>query len=271
MKHLIQLTLLIQLILIPKYSVSQFVGTPYSTPFYIGLDFDGANDAVSLGNITDLNNVSQYTVEYWGRFANFSTWTTMLGKRITDSERVVHVQFGGTSGQVYAFIGSSYIYTTSVIIPNQWTHIAVVYDGTLSATNRLKIYFNGILQPVINIGTIPTLTPSSNAIFSLGSEYNYTTAMSSGNTGFLHCEQTLAQLRIWNTARTQTQITNSMYNFDLSLASTGLLYYYKMDEGIPDGNNTGTTTIIDSKSANNGNLFNFSMINYTSNFITLPY
>lgn len=255
---------------------SQVVGTPYIVPKIsankIGLDFDGINDAVSLGNITSLNNVSQYTVEYWGRFANFTTWTTMISKRLNDTERVVHIQFGSPTGEIYAFISNNYITTTTNISPNVWTHIAVVYDGTLATTtDRLKIYFDGVRQPVTNTGVIPATTPTSNAIFSIGSEYNSTAAMTAGSTGIGLCDMTMTELRIWNTARTQAEIVANMNDFNIPLGSTGLMYYYKMNQGVANGNNTGITTLTDSKATANGTLFNFALTGNISNFIALPF
>ncbi|MFK6999893.1 LamG domain-containing protein [Flavobacterium oreochromis] len=268
--------LLIGFLLFNNKSNSQVVGTPYIVPNIvankIGLDFDGINDAVSLGNITALNNISQYTIEYWGRFANFVQWTTMISKRITDTERVAHIQFGSTAGEVYAFIGSNYIITTSTMPVNTWTHIAVVFDGTQAiTTERLKIYFNGVRQSVTNVGTIPTITTTSNAIFSIGSEYNSTTAMTSGSTGIGLCDMTMTELRIWNVARTAVEILTNKDNFNIPLATSGLLYYYKMNQGIANGNNTGIANLTDSKSGINGSLFNFSLTGNTSNFIALPF
>lgn len=270
------LLILTTAILLSNYSIAQVVGTPYIVPNIvanrIGLDFDGSNDAVSLGNITALNNVSQYTIEYWGRFANFVTWTTMISKRITDVERVAHIQFGSTAGEVYAFIGSNYIITTSTMPVNTWTHIAVVYDGTLATTtDRLKIFFNGVRQTVTNVGTIPTVTTSSNAIFSIGSEYNSTAAMTTGFTGIGLCDMTMAELRIWNVARSDAQVLANVGNFNMPIGTPGLLYYYKMNQGIANGNNTGITTLTESQSGANGTLFNFALTGNISNFIALPF
>lgn len=267
---------IISLLLFSTGMPAQVVGTPYIVPKIsankVGLDFDGINDAVSLGNITSLNNVSQYTIEYWGRYANFTTWTTMISKRLNDTERVAHIQFGSSSGNVYAFISSNYIVTTTTIAPNTWIHIAVVYDGTLvTTTDRLKIFFDGVRQTVTNTGTIPTVTPSSNAIFSIGSEYNSTAAMTSGSTGIGLCDMTMTELRIWNIARSDTDILNNKDNFNISTSTPGLMYYYKMNQGVANGNNTGITTLIDSKGAANGTLFNFALTGNISNFIALPF
>lgn len=50
------------------------------------------------------------------------------------------------------------------------THVAIVFDGTQTGNaNRLKMYFNGVLDPSPTfVGTIPAATTASNALFMIG-------------------------------------------------------------------------------------------------------
>lgn len=266
-------------VLSSTFSIAQVVGTPYIFPVMptsskIGLDFDGSNDIVTMGNTTSLNGLSAYTIEYWGRFANFTVWTTMLSKMSSSfsANRSAHIQFGSSSGNIYAFIGDSYNYTSTTITPNIWTHIAVVYDGAQAInSDRLKIYFNGVQQPITNAGIFPTTVPSNSGSFTLGTECNTTAAMNSTTIGIGLCDMTMTELRIWNTARTAAQILANKDILNIPLATAGLLHYYKMDHGTPNGNNTGITTLIDSKSGINGTLYNFALTGNISNFIALPF
>ena len=66
--------------------------------------------------------------------------------------------------------GTQYIYTTadSPVAINTWAHVVAVWDGTASATNRLKIYVNGVQNTSASI-TGPTSIQTS------GTGYNSNT------------------------------------------------------------------------------------------------
>ena len=64
-------------------------------------------------------------------------------------------------------------------------------------------------------------------------------------------------MRIWNVARTQSEINSNMPN-ELSLPQSGLVAYYKFNQGIANGNNTSITTLIDEIGINNGTLIGIS-------------
>ncbi|MDI9309653.1 MAG: LamG domain-containing protein [Limnohabitans sp.] len=258
------------------YTKAQVSGTPYIVGItdIVGLDFDGINDFVTVGNTTVLNGLSSYTIEYWGRFANFNQWTTMISKMhaIYQANRSAHIQFGSSDGEIYAFIGDSYNYTINKILPNQWTHIAVVFDGSQAVnSDRLKIYFNGVLQPIINVGAFPATVPSNSGSFTIGTECNTTSPMNSSTPGIGLCDMTMAELRVWNLAKTQAQITASKDSFNIPITSPGLMLYYSMNQGIPNGNNTGLTTLTESVSGINGTLYNFGLNGSISNFILVPF
>ena len=74
------------------------------------------------------------------------------------------------------------------------------------------------------------------------------------------------ELRIWNTARTQTEIQANMNN-ELSI-ETGLVASYQFNQGIANGNNAGETTLNDaSGNGNNGTLNNFALNGTSSNWV----
>jgi hypothetical protein len=75
------------------------------------------------------------------------------------------------------------------------------------------------------------------------------------------------EVRIWNTARTQTEIQNNM-NGEIDPSASGLALYYTFNQGIAGGTNTGLTTVVDQAGTNNGTLTNFSLSGSTSNFLT---
>lgn len=77
----------------------------------------------------------------------------------------------------------------------------------------------------------------------------------------------LDEVRIWNVARTATEI-NSNKTTSLTGSETGLLAYYKFDQGVAGGANSSVTTCIDSKGSYTGTLNNFNLSGPTSNWVT---
>jgi hypothetical protein len=76
------------------------------------------------------------------------------------------------------------------------------------------------------------------------------------------------EVRIWNTARTQTEIQNNM-NSEIATSSSGLALYYTFNQGIAAGDNTGLIPLIDQTgNGNNGTLTNFALSGSTSNNLT---
>lgn len=81
----------------------------------------------------------------------------------------------------------------------------------------------------------------------------------------------IAQVRIWDVARTSTEIANNL--LEVNPETTGLLAYYDFNDGIPEGDNTQVTQISDNTSNNfSGNILGFDLQDTISNFgeATLP-
>jgi hypothetical protein len=75
------------------------------------------------------------------------------------------------------------------------------------------------------------------------------------------------EVRIWNVARTQSEIQSNM-NSELAGTETGLVAYYPFNQGIAAGNNTAISNVIDkTPNARNGVLYNFAKTGTTSNFV----
>ncbi|HEY4800590.1 MAG TPA: T9SS type A sorting domain-containing protein, partial [Bacteroidia bacterium] len=75
------------------------------------------------------------------------------------------------------------------------------------------------------------------------------------------------QVRVWNIARTQADIQNSM-NCAINGPQAGLVANYNFNEGIPNANNTGLDSLIDnSGNANSGVLNNFALMDTASNWV----
>jgi hypothetical protein len=119
----------------------------------------------------------------------------------------------------------------------------------------MKIYIDGVLAASLAItGTITV----NNNILSLGSQPGFNEFYGGS----------VDEVRIWNIARTQSQIQADMNRELDPVTQTGLVSAYTMNQGIAAGNNTGLTTIIDQKANNNGIATTFDLTAATSNFVT---
>ena len=131
---------------------------------------------------------------------------------------------------------------------NTWNHVAGVREGT-----NLKIYVNGILENTLPIGNIAVNNAGRSLLIN---------KLFSGN--FAGAEYD--ELRIWNRALPQTEIANNM-NCELSSGQTGLVAYYKFNQGINSANNTTINTLTDFSGNNlNGTLTGFALTGTTSNW-----
>jgi hypothetical protein len=142
------------------------------------------------------------------------------------------------------------------IATGQWTHVAISYAGS-GATPSL--YVNGALDKGAVVSGAGNTFATSGSTWRIGDTVG--TAAHEAFTGMID------EVKVWNTARTASQVGSDMSNA-LCVGQTGLVAYYKFNEGAAGGTNTGVTTLLDvSSSAANGTLNNFALSGNTSNWV----
>ncbi len=201
------------------------------------LQFDGADDYVTVPDNANLNFTGNFTLEAWiYKNTSFSGWSGIIRK---GNYFLVGIQ--GTDKVRLGFVDTSPVEydcdSLSDIPNNQWVHIAGVYDGT-----NLIIYINGVLDISTNIGSHTILTGTSPLYLGESSSYYFNGKMD--------------EVRIWNTARTQSQIQSSMMK-DVT-GTGGLVAYYKFDH------TSGTTLTDIAGGDNNGTLTNMAGTEWTA-------
>ena len=215
------------------------------------LQFDGVNDTVTLSSYPALNSTNTLTLEAW-------IYITTQGNQTIS----VLNEIGGC-GLALGKFGIGFRYTSSgwqpgvvsdTAIPiNTWTHVAAV----LNDGGYTKLYVNGTLvKSVAGSGNFYPCGGISLAANAAGSvDYS--------NIGISDC-------RIWTVARTAQQIADN-YNIQIPSNSSGLVIYYKFNQGTANGTNTGLTTLTDSTSNNyHGTLTGFALTGATSNWVSGP-
>jgi len=167
-----------------------------------------------VGNYQDLGNTMQFLLR--------------LDQSAGTNKATFWVGTGTTPGSYQVVVG------TTTILPNTWYHLAGTFDGT-----TISIYVNGVLE---NQATItPVNLPESSNNIKIGGGL-------SNNTEYFYGD--ITGVRIWNTARTQTEIND---NKDLCIAGNepGLVAMYNMIDG------PGSSTLTDeSVNGFNGTLLN---------------
>jgi hypothetical protein len=218
------------------------------------LSFDGTNDYVSIPDNNTLDITTNITLEAWVYATKNSGIQNVMSKSsssINTGYIFPRTDDGWANVIVYLHIGGSF-QTLSAAYPslNAWHHLAATYDGA-----TMKIYINGTLSA--SRAQTGTITTNSN-VLALGNQTGFSEYF--GGYG--------DEFRLWNVARTQTEIQNGMNSELDPTAQTGLVSYYTINQGIAAGDNTGLITLIDHKGNNNGTLTSFSLSGASSNYVT---
>jgi hypothetical protein len=155
-----------------------------------GMELDGIDDWVNIPNVT---LASDFTVEGWVK----------LAPGIDNRDALFGQEGGGPDINFYAGKVRLYAYgdrvkANTAIAPNTWNHIAIT-----RSSGSLTIYINGVQDA----------TGRWTGALSVK-------AIGRGNRGYL--KGMVDEVRIWNIARTGSEITTS-YNTNVAVNSAGLI------------------------------------------------
>ncbi|MEQ8715239.1 MAG: LamG-like jellyroll fold domain-containing protein, partial [Cyclobacteriaceae bacterium] len=234
----------------PYSDVVEFMLTPGNT-----LNFAGDDDYVNLGDINDIDGQTAITFEAWINLSSFEDFDGIISTFTTSSQSMDLILGGGVSGtnqDVFFRVGNgsnSAGYTTSQpLVADTWHHIAAVFDGSgTSDQEKINIYVDGVQQSLSFQGVLPSSTPTLSSDVQLG-RYS-TTEYLTGS---------MDEVRIWSTARSESEIQDNLYN-TLTGNEAGLVAYYRFDQGLTESDNTGITTLPDLAGNNDGSLENFDL------------
>lgn len=224
------------------------------------LNFDGANDRVSLPT-QQVSNSNNFTVEAW-IYTAATTYQTIYAEGNTGDNNPMFslTKMPGTSGfeivlRNAATTGLVVSSTTGYVPSSTWTHVAFVRTSATAAS----LYINGA-----NTDNFTFADPGNIAV----NVANIGVRQRAAFDGWLNGN--LDEIRVWNRILTMTEIQNNM-NCELSTPATqtGLVGYYKFNQGVNGADNTGITSLTDSSAmASNGTLLNFALTGTTSNWLS---
>ena len=200
------------------------------------LTLDGSGDYV-LSPYDANFNVNNLTIEAWVYSGNIGSAGTVFEKGALNSQ---YSLFFTNSRLYFRTYHSSGTGSTQIVrlenqlglTDNTWHHIAVTYDGSARV-----IYVDG--SSVASDSRSGALNQNTNGHI-IGA---YNGASTGAHSRFFN--GSIDELRVWNVARTATEISDS-YNQLISPSSAGLIGYWPFEEG----GGTTTENIISGSSSN---------------------
>jgi hypothetical protein len=215
------------------------------------LRFNGIDEYVQLSEVLNIGSSSS-TIETWvripvvgdGNLAEDERVGIVIGNWGQGSENVALEVHAAGQVRYYWNNGEYDLKGIKDLRDGSWHHLAAVRDRS---NNLIYVYVDGVLE-IENPGAGTDINIS--LTHRIGAD-NRTSGMP-----YFHGE--IDELRIWNTARTQSQIREFMCE-DVS-GESGLLAYYRMTDG-------SGSTLSDNKGSNTGTLVNMDNSNWTGDHL----
>jgi len=220
-----------------------------------GLTFDGNTEYINCGNVEQLKNASVITWNCWINFAS-ANFNIVFGKGASPDV----IQFyTWASGVGYFFLKTANVGTTAVINPfigslvnlDEWNMFTIVFDGTQTGNDRLKIYLNGSSTNIITSygGTPPATLPNTTDDFFIGNGTNGDFVGS------------MSQFSIFDYTLSESQIS-SLYNSGSPINPMTIkpapVAYYPLGGNASTGGDSTNTLSVPNVAVPDASVFNFN-------------
>lgn len=215
------------LLLLPQEALAQSLG---------GLKFDGVDDYVLLDSeLTDqLSGQQQLSFEVRVTFNELKSNGGILSFRTTNgnsNSKVLELRTSDRGGEYFVIDISSgqensQTATSTPLQVDREYLVSMVFDGSQrTATNRTRLYIDGVRQTLTGGSKTPKKSPkiNGNAPVYLGRSQNTYSAV------------TIQELRIWDEARSETGVMDNVAN-GLAAPYAGVLTAY-YDFNVPSASN----------------------------------
>ncbi len=221
-------------------------------------------DYLSVPDNNSLDFTDHFTYEAWVNFEQLTElsagfgWRCLMAKsRYTDSYALMYYPGNNTLRFYHAgFAGNNTDYVWSTLTAGSWHHVAVKLDGT---NNKASILIDGVVVASSTDGGTGVLVPNTEPLL-IGAGDN----RSNDPYPF---DGAMDEIRFWNIARTDSEISNYK-DIKLQGNESGLVLYYDFSEGTIDGDNTGLSVVPDQSSSGNDATFNnFALSGSVSNYV----
>jgi len=219
---------------------------PYSR---YGLSFDGTSDYIDVGNPTELQFSSSFSISCWAKINNTGNNAIISKDSNISSGAGYHIDFrSGNAIHAWAYGASDKLIATG-LSTDVWYNIVFVFESTGGSNGNQSLYING-----------RTPLTSSTTTFAASTLKNLRIGNSEVLTGF-DTNGEISNVSIWNAALTAAQITE-LYNqgkpsnLNNHSAYSNLVSWWQLGENSSfDGTNW---TVLDKKGTNNGTSANMT-------------
>ena len=217
--------------------------------------FDGVDDFVNIGNISSLNDTSTFSISCWFKTRNISS-QTFLWSHGSGSSELFAASIFQDDLIVYSGSNTKFFRKNNLFNTSDWFNLVVVYDGSLTNTERIKLYLQGSLLTGV---TVSSTTGSSTPNFTTDAKIG-TLCYSSG----FEFDGVIDEFSIYSTALTQTDV-DTIYGSGAPsdvLSISGITHWYRM------GDSDTFPTLTDNKGSNNGTMTNMTSGNIVTDVPT---
>lgn len=219
-----------------------------------GLHFDGTNDYIQT-NQPSITGSASRSIEAWIKIPSTTSTTQKvivdMGSTATGARFTLNV-INGQNLRIE--VAGSGVTGLVDVTDNNWHHVAVTFNNTNAAGTKAKLYVDGVLDAQGDLTAVNTATGN----IRIGSRID----------GINFFEGTMDEVRVWNTERTAAQILSDKSITYCNIPAS-LIAFYRFNQGVASGTNTGLTNAINSaNAAYNGTLTGFALTGATSNWVT---
>ncbi len=230
-----------------RYNSGLVVGAGGGAPFLntYSTQFDGIDDYVDCGNISELNGVTEASWSIWSAKGDTTDDYLMCCYSATGSLQQylfhqysdrINIYLSNSGGTLRLMNRTNYTFNI-----DEWYHIGIVYnESEVSNADKVKVYINGILQVNQVAGFALTSLRSTTASTNIARATDFTTKEYGGK---------IDEVAIFDTALTPTEIT-SISTAPTDLKDLSPISWWRFEEGM------GTTAIDSGSAGNNGTLIN---------------
>jgi len=210
------------------------------------LDFNGVDDHVVITGYKGILGSNARTIEVWIKTTAFSVTIASWGTNLTSKKWVFKIN---SNGFLRIENRGGNIVGATPVNDGQWHHVACTFedDGSPDVA-EVKLYIDGQLD---------TLSGSKSKLVNTASDGDVTIGKDPWRN--IYFKGQMDEVRIWNVARTGTQIQTDMYT-PLQGTEPGLVTLYDFEEG-------AGTTATDLTGTHHGTLTNMNESDWVSGII----
>ena len=231
------------------------------------LHFDGSAlnnyDYLEVTDNSSVDFTTSFTFETWVNFDQITEtldgrdWQFLFGKNVFNSSYGLMLRTEGSKllRFYHTGFGTGFTDYTWSLSANTWYHLAVTFNGT-----RTAILIDGV-EVASQTATSYSFPDNSN-VLKIGA------SGAPGNTFNPYpLLGKLDEVRFWNIARTESEISSTK-DQELTGIESGLVLYYNFNEGLIGGDNSSISNILDATSFNNHGIENgFALTGSLGNYV----